>query len=102
VGSGQLVSNLSAVPGQGHAFVIDTPAGAGKITFRTFGGTGDADLFIAFGKPVDLEDSEMKLHAIRPGNNGYIAVPNPLTGSFYVLIRPTRAYQGLYFQASVD
>ena len=44
----------------------------------------------------------MKLHAIRPGINGYISVTQPLTGSFYVLIRPTRAYQGLYFQASVD
>jgi serine protease len=102
VGSGQLLPNLSAVPGQSHAFVIDAPAGAGKITFRTFGGTGDADLFVAFGKPVDLADTEMKLHAIRPGNNGYISVTQPLTGSFYVLIRPTRAYQGLYFQASVD
>ena len=102
VGNGQLVPNLSAVPGQAHAFEIDAPAGAGKITFRTFGGTGDADLFVAFGAPVNLDDTEMKLHAIRPGNNGYISVTQPLTGSFYVLIRPTRAYQGLYFQASVD
>ena len=102
VASGQLMSKLAAAPGQSHAFVISVPEGATSVSLRTFGGTGDADMWLSYGIPVEFDAGNPLVSTVRPGNNGYLSLKFPAAGDYYVLIKPTRAYQGLYFQASVQ
>ncbi|BCT92947.1 extracellular protease [Lysobacter helvus] len=102
VSSGQLVSNLVALPGQAHAFVIDVPAGASRVTLRTFGGTGDGDMYVRFGSPAGTAAGDHDHASVRPGNNAQIVVQPSQAGEYHVLLSPTRAYHAMHFQATVQ
>jgi serine protease len=102
VSSGQLIPNLMALPGQVRAFVIDVPEGATRLTLRSFGGTGDANMFVKFGAPAGNTQGAHDVAAIRPGNNALVTIASPRAGEHYVLLDPERAYHALYFQATVQ
>jgi vibriolysin len=92
------VSNLSGATGSKRRFTFVVPSGVSSVTFKTSGGSGDADLYIKRGSAPDLDDWQYR--SIRSDNDETITVTSGMAGTWYVMVYGYAAYSGLSLTAS--
>ncbi len=81
-------------------YVVSVPENATRLTVRSFGGTGDADLYVRRGAHALPGEHDAKSE--RPGNNGIVVIDAPAPGEYYVAVHGTKAFSGLQLLATVD
>jgi astacin len=91
-------SGLSGLVGSQQLFSFQVPAGARYLSFRMFGGSGDADLFTRYGAPPDAYNYD----CVSQGgtNNESCNSQYPLGGTYYVLVRGYSNFSGATLVAS--
>ena len=92
-------SNVSGGAKSWTHFTITVPAGHSTLTVNQFGGTGDADLYVRFGKAPTT-----RAYDCRPylnGNDENCTILNPSAGTWYVSVNGYTAFTGLGLKATV-
>lgn len=79
-------------------FRIDVPSGAERLTVRTAGGEGDADLFVNRG---DDFDPDTPYQSLSDDNDERIDVPDPRGGTWTVALRAYRDFSDLRLRTEV-
>ncbi len=88
------VTGLSGALGSEKYFRFDVPAGQDTIEFKMYGGTGDADMYI--GKGVKPTTSSYDFRPVDNDNTESIRItPSDSEGTWYVLIKAAKAYDGV-------
>ena len=95
------VTGVAGPIGSQTRFTFPVPAGATSVTFTTSGGVGDADLYIKKGSRPETGDGQWQYRSINAGNGEQIVVSSgAMSGTWYVLLQGTAAYNGLTITAS--
>jgi len=81
-------------------FIVNVPETATRLTVRSFGGSGDADLYVRKGAHALPGEHDAKSE--RPGNNGIVVIEAPVPGDYYVAVHGAQAFSGLQLHAVVD
>lgn len=92
--------HIYAKQAQSRHYVVNVPDGATRLTLRSYGGSGDADLFVRRGghaSPV-LHD----VSSVRPGNNGIVVIDAPAPGELHVAVHGAKAFTGVQLRATVE
>ncbi len=89
----------SGLSGGDRYYAIFVPQGAKNLKFETFGGSGNADLYVG----INFWPSASSFHYKSNGssNTESIALPSPYSGYWYmVLVKANSAYSNLSIKAS--
>jgi len=94
------------VPVGGHAgaagdeivYRIEVPAGATGLRVLSYGGSGDASLYVAHGRVPTTSDFDARSQ--RPGNNETVAVAAPAAGTWFIKLVGVRAFANVSLRAS--
>lgn len=86
------VTGLAGATGTTKLYRIFVPAGTTSLTFTLSGGPGDADIYVRRGTPPT--NASFTFFSFNGGNGELITVPNPQTGTWYVLIDAFETYSG--------
>ena len=89
-----------AVAGQTRHFFVDVPENVARLTLRSYGGMGDADLYARIGEPASTTTHDAKSE--RPGNNGIVVVDQPAAGRWYLGLHGAKAYSGVHVRATIE
>ena len=81
-------------------FYIDVPANATRLTLRSYGGIGDADMFARMGDAASPATHDAK--SVRPGNNGLVVVDAPAAGRWHVALHGAQTFSGVHLRATVE
>jgi hypothetical protein len=88
------VTNLSGSLGSETFFLFDVPAGQQYLEFRMYGGSGNADMYIKKGSKPTTSDYDDR--PVDNGNTESIKTSsNTLEGTWYVMLKAAKAYDGL-------
>ncbi|UXI66761.1 M12 family metallo-peptidase [Tahibacter amnicola] len=79
-------------------FKIDVPAGTQAIAFRTWGGTGDADIYVKQGSNPTTTDNVCK--GTGPNSTEVCRINNPAAGTWYVMVDAYSALSNVVTAAS--
>ncbi|MET1256256.1 M9 family metallopeptidase [Aliikangiella maris] len=81
---GQTVTVASPADGSNLEFYIDVPANATDLTFDISGGSGDADIMVAYNRVPTQSDYDCRPYLT--GNNEQCQVAQPQSGRWYVVV----------------
>jgi serine protease len=100
-----LASNVPAMhiyakQAQSRHYVVTVPEGATRLTLRSFGGTGDADLYVRIDAHASPATHDAK--SVRPGNNGIVVIDAPAAGAYHVAVHGAKAFHGLQLRATLE
>jgi pimeloyl-ACP methyl ester carboxylesterase len=87
------VTGLSGSVGSERSYRITVPAGQSTLQFRTYGGSGDADIFVKYGAAATT--SSYSYSGTVSGNTETVTISSPSPGDWFILIRAYSAYSGL-------
>lgn len=93
-------TGVSANRRQWVDFTITVPAGASTLDVSTFGGSGDADLYIRQGTFPELNNFDGR--SWNSNNNESLSVTNPTAGTWYISVYAYRAFSGLTVTATAQ
>ena len=93
-------SGLSGAQSSEIFFYIDVPSGASNLQFVINGGTGDADMYTRFGSKPTTGTYDCRPY--RNGNSETCTVASPNAGTYWVMLRGYRSYNGVTLTASFD
>ena len=79
-------------------YTLDVPAGATELSFKTSGGTGDADLFVKFNAKPSLSVQDCK--STSSGNTETCTISNVQTGTYHVMVEAWSAISGVSLTGS--
>ncbi len=96
--NGVPVTDLSSAPGESAYFKIQVPADQAELTIKTWGGTGDCDLYVKHGEIRDIGNADEASYSY--GNMETVRIENPRSGDWYILLHAYEAYSGLTLNAS--
>jgi large repetitive protein len=96
--NGATVTGISGSKGSYREFYIDVPAGASSLMIETWGGTGDADLYVRRGSLPTL--SSWDYRSWNDGNNETIPISNPASGRYYISLYGYTAFSGVSLRAN--
>lgn len=82
--NGVAVGGMSGAAGEGFRFTFEVPANATNVTFETFGGTGDVDLYVKFGSAPGKYDYDAK--SVLFGSAESISEDNTQPGQWHVWV----------------
>lgn len=91
-------SNLSGLSGDvdsAHCYQIDLPSRALDLNIRTWGGSGDSDLYLIYHKP-DFDEYSSENY----GNEEEISLAAPHVGRWYAILYGFDSYSGVNLAAS--
>ncbi|HSS79374.1 MAG TPA: pre-peptidase C-terminal domain-containing protein [Thermoanaerobaculia bacterium] len=77
-------------------WTLDVGAGAPPLTLSTSGGTGNVDLYVRFGAPPTLVQSDFS--SVTLGNTESVTVAAPLKGTYYIGLYSHSPYKGVTLQ----
>ncbi|SDQ38443.1 serine protease [Pseudoxanthomonas sp. CF385] len=63
-------------------YALVVPAGATNLSFISYGGTGNADVYVKFGSAATATNYDLR--STRPGNNDVVNIAAPQAGTYYV------------------
>ena len=69
------------------------PAGATNLTFKTSGGTGDADMYVKFGS--EPTDSSYDCRPYASGNTETCTFAAPQAGTYYINLKAYSSFSGV-------
>ena len=90
---GTAVTGISGALNSEKFYKLDVPDGCSDLAFTISGGTGNCDLYVRLG---DMPTTAV--YDYRPylsGNNETVAVTNPHSGTWYVMLKARSAYSGV-------
>ncbi len=96
--NGQTVSSLSGSAGNEKFYKISVPSGQTKLEIKTWGGSGDCDLYVKLGSNPSTSSYSSK--SMGGNNSETITVNNPAAGTWYILLSAYSAYSGLSLSAN--
>ena len=94
---GGTVEDISASRGQWKHYTIEVPEGMSDFTVKTFGGTGDGDLFVKFGSQPTSSSYDCRPY--KNGNNETCTFTNPQAGTWHLSINAYRTFSGVTLDA---
>ncbi|MGO4552355.1 S8 family peptidase [Lysobacter sp. 2RAF19] len=92
--------HIHAMQAQSRHFIVDVPEGASRLTLRSYGGTGDADLYVR--RDGHASPAMHDVHSVRPGNNGIVVIDAPAAGAYYVAAHGAKGFSGMQLRATVE
>jgi hypothetical protein len=87
------VKGLSGALDSETFYSIDVPAGQTNLEFVMSGGTGNADMYIKQGAKPTTSDWDFR--PTTPDNNESISIGDVAAGTWYVMLKGTKAYDGV-------
>ncbi|MEI5639669.1 MULTISPECIES: S8 family peptidase [unclassified Pseudoalteromonas] len=94
---GGTVEDISASRGQWKHYTIEVPEGMSDFTVKTFGGTGDGDLFVKFGSQPTSSSYDCRPY--ESGNNETCTFTNPQAGTWHLSINAYSTFSGVTLDA---
>jgi hypothetical protein len=88
--NGVPVAGLSGGADTEVFYRIAVPAGQGELQISISGGTGDCDLYVKRDGPPSLSNYDYRPY--QAGNDETVAVTDPASGDWYILLRGHEAY----------
>ena len=92
------VANLSGGQGGEARYKVTVPPGAKSLTIQSSGGSGDCDLYVAFGFLPTL--NQWQYRPDLSGNNETVTIPYPTAGDWHIMLYGFQSYSGVTLQAS--
>ena len=96
--NGVTKTGIAGTAKQQMFYTLDVPAGATDLSFKTSGGTGDADLFVKFGEKPSLSVQDCK--STSSGNTETCTITNVQTGTYHVMVEAWSAISGVNLTGS--
>jgi uncharacterized repeat protein (TIGR02543 family) len=96
--NGIVAGNLSDTVDNLKHFYLDVPSGMTSLTFKTYGGTGDVDLYTKLGSLPTTTDYDCRPNL--NGNTETCTITNPTAGRYYATLYAYSAYSGVNLLAS--
>ncbi|HYR08039.1 MAG TPA: S8 family serine peptidase [Longimicrobium sp.] len=91
-------TGLSGAIGSQRYYAVQVPTGATSLRIETYGGTGDADLYVRYGQ---IPTTSLYDCVSAGGTNvDSCQVASPLPGTYYVMVRGYNAYSGATLAAT--
>lgn len=97
--NGQEVSDISGVGGSQRYYVVEVGSGISNLVIETWGGTGDADLYVKRGQIPTPTNYDCRPFAY--GNEEICTFPNPDPGKYQVMLNAATDFSGLSLKASL-
>ncbi|KAF7773960.1 hypothetical protein PCIT_a0318 [Pseudoalteromonas citrea] len=94
------VSGQSGNKGSQAYYVLDVPAGAKTLSFKTSGGSGDVDMYVKHATKPTANSYDCRPY--KSGNNETCDISPIQTGKYYVMLSGYAAYSGVSLVASFD
>ena len=91
------VSNLFGATDEKLDYYIAVPGGATSLTIKTWGGSGDADIYVRYGNVPTTLIYDHRSWGV--GNNETIVIINPQAGNWYVSVNGNTAFSGVNLKA---
>lgn len=91
------VTNLSGNLHDILEYYITVPSGTGSLQIQTWGGTGEADLYVHHGTPPTT--SAYDYRSVLAGNTEQIMINNPQAGNWYISVHGKDAFAGVTLKA---
>ena len=92
-------TNLSAQRDQQLEYAIDIAAGTQRLIVDIWGGQGDADLYLAFGRQAGAEDYDYS--PFLEGNEERVVVQQPQAGTWYITVVAYETFSNLKLRAKI-
>ena len=89
-----LSETISADNKASKRYQVTVPAGASGLRFLTWGGNGDADLYVEFGEWPDRDNGD-DCHETWNGNNHSCTFNDPNQGVYYIDVRADNWFNGV-------
>lgn len=93
------ISNLTAAANADSGYTIQVPAGTQVLEFNTWGGSGDADIYVKQGSMPTLASASCQSTA--PGTRETCRIEKPAAGTWYLLLHPYSAINQVKLNASL-
>jgi murein DD-endopeptidase MepM/ murein hydrolase activator NlpD len=90
-------TGLFGAKGSQAYYAIAVPAGQSTLVIKTWGGTGDCDLYVKFGSRPSTSNYDYCPYF--SGNTETVTVNNPSAGDWYFMIRGYSAFYGMSLSA---
>lgn len=94
------VTGLSASSGNSVSYTFAVPAGATNLTFKSSGGTGDADLYVKRGSAPT--DSSYDCRPWLSGNVETCTFASPAVDTYHVRLKAYQSFSGVSLVANYD
>ena len=92
------MGNQSGTSSSETLYSFEVPAGTRLFNLMTYGGTGNASVYVSAGEAPTAAAFDYK--STRPGNTETVRVSNPQAAIYYILV--TGSYTGMTIQARAD
>ncbi|MBB1088184.1 S8 family serine peptidase [Lysobacter sp. SG-8] len=86
-------TGLMGAAGDGTLYQLTVPAGTRSLNLRTYGGSGDVSIYVAYDRPASEADHDRK--SARPGNNEAVVITNPAAGNYFVRVVGETAFSNV-------
>ena len=96
--NGVAKTGLKAATGAELRYTLVVPAGATGLSFKTSGGTGDADLYVRFGSAPTTSSYDCRPY--RNGNTETCTISNVKAGTYHVMLRGYSAFSNVTLVAT--
>lgn len=96
--NGVPVTGIALATGASKVYTITVPAGRPSLTFKTTGGTGDADIYVKLGSAPTTTSYLQKSDGATTVET--ITVTNPAAGTYYLLVYSYANFSGVSLTAS--
>ena len=81
-------------------FYVDVPANTTKLTIKSTGGTGDADMYVKFAERVSQDNFDQRPYL--SGNEESVVIEAPIAGRYFVGLSAYSTFSGLKLSAVLD
>jgi serine protease len=98
--SNRPVLHLNGRVSQTRHYMIDVPASAKRLTLRSYGGAGDADLYARLDQHAFPDAHDAK--SVRPGNNSVVVIDAPAAGKWHIAVHGAKAFSAVSLRATVE
>ncbi|MGQ5522329.1 collagenase [Chitinimonas sp. PSY-7] len=82
-------------------YYVYVPPGTRRLSIKTYGGTGNADLYAQDSKKGWPSESNYLVKSTQPGNDESIVINSPAVGYYHLLVNPQPTYSGLSLMADL-
>ncbi|MBY0573032.1 MAG: PPC domain-containing protein [Undibacterium sp.] len=96
--NGVPVTGIALATGASKLYTITVPAGRPSLTFKTTGGTGDADIYVKMGSAPTTTSYTQKSDGSTTVET--ITISNPAAGTYYLLVNGYAAVSGVSLVAN--
>ena len=95
--SDYLSTTITAQKGTERRFSINVPSGKAYLTVAISGGTGDADLYVKYGKAPSLASWDCRPYEY--GNSESCTIYHQYAGTWYIMVYAYSNYSGVKLTA---